>query len=512
MSIVLVGLPGAGKTTVGRLLAQKLGTSFADSDEEVVKTSGTSINEIFANSGEMAFRHMEASAISRAFAEDVGVLSVGGGALTTAKVRHQLAGKTVVFLDISPELAYERVGGDRGRPLLQRGGLEKMRQLAAARRPHYLESATFTVQVAAQGAEELVAQICAHLPTAMVVEGPKPYQVLIGTKLNAFLPTAIGRQVRKVLIIHPPTLRAVALEIRHVCQTDAEVFTFETPDGEAQKTIEILQQIWRQLGQERFSRTDLIVGLGGGATTDLAGFAAATWLRGIAWLALPTTLLAMVDAAIGGKTAINSEFGKNLIGSFYPPRKVIADTAHLTTLPQAEITAGIAEAAKCGFVADPQILSLLEAADWEKHLRQVIEASARVKVGIVSADLEEKGVREILNYGHTLAHALEKESNYHMRHGHAVAVGMVFAAHVANDLGLIGAANLQRHYRLLTHLGLPTTAHGKWQNLFHHMQVDKKNREGKIRMVLLQGIGDTTVQVVPEDVLARSAGKVGLTV
>lgn len=276
----------------------------------------------------------------------------------------------------------------------------------------------------------------------------------------------------------------------------SEYPTIEIPDGEAGKSAEVITDIWRQFGELGIDRNDLIIGIGGGAVTDLAGFAAATWLRGIDWIAIPTTLAGMVDAAIGGKTGINSEYGKNLVGAFHSPISVLIDRCWLDTLSERDIAAGMAEVIKCGFISDEEILNLLAnksikdlCNDKELQL-ELIHRAVSVKAKIVSSDFRESHLREILNYGHTLGHAVEKHSDYLLRHGEAVAIGMCFVAQLAVIQNQLSEDVLSHHYQLLNNLKLPTSYHrAAWPELLEFMKRDKKTKSGALRFVALQAVG-----------------------
>ncbi len=266
------------------------------------------------------------------------------------------------------------------------------------------------------------------------------------------------------------------------------------------------------LGQSGFTRTDAIVGVGGGATTDLAGFAAATWLRGVRVVHIPTTLLGMVDAAVGGKTGINTAEGKNLVGAFHPPAGVLCDLTALETLPRNEYVAGLAEVVKCGFIADPVILELIES-DLEgaktptgPHTHELIRRAVQVKADVVSADLKESGLREILNYGHTLGHAIERNERYQWRHGAAVSVGMVFAAELGRLAGRLDEKTAQRHRDVLGALGLPLSYDAQaWPKLLETMRIDKKSRADRLRFIVLQGLAKPTVLEAPDPQLLAAA-------
>ncbi|WPF65166.1 MULTISPECIES: 3-dehydroquinate synthase [unclassified Corynebacterium] len=339
------------------------------------------------------------------------------------------------------------------------------------------------------------------------VRGPQPYTVTIGSGLGR----RVSDEVRgRAAIIHQPVMRPAAEELAKVC--GPESILIEVPDAEAGKSLDTLGMIWDRLGEAGWTRRDTVVGLGGGAVTDVAGFAAATWMRGICVVQVPTTLLAMVDAAVGGKTGINTALGKNLVGAFHEPTAVLIDLDYLRTLPKEEIVAGSAEIIKTGFIADPVILERYEsdpaaALDPEGLLPELIERSVRVKAQVVGEDLKESGLREILNYGHTFGHAVELREDYRWRHGAAVSVGMMFVAHLAHSRGLISASLVRRHRDILQSVGLPTTyEQGHFAALHSAMTKDKKNREGTIRFVVLHGEpGDVTRLEGPSEEELRAA-------
>ena len=327
----------------------------------------------------------------------------------------------------------------------------------------------------------------------------QPYQVLIDSGVAKLLPQFLGG-VDRVAVIHPPSLADKLAKI--TAGLDQQVTVIPVPEGESGKTAKVLTGCWEALAEAGFTRSDAILGLGGGATTDLAGFVAATWLRGVKYIALPTSLLAMVDAAVGGKTGINLAAGKNLVGAFHEPFTVLGDLDFLETLPTDELRSGMAEVLKCGFIADPEILDEFEA-DPDAALRigsleqaRLIRRAVRVKAAVVASDLRERTSdatsigREALNYGHTLGHAIERSEHFRWRHGEAVAVGMVFVANLAHSLGLIDAELLARHRSVLELAGLPTRyPQGLWLQLREAMNLDKKSRGSSLRFVVLEGLG-----------------------
>ncbi|WP_150462881.1 3-dehydroquinate synthase [Nesterenkonia ebinurensis] len=332
------------------------------------------------------------------------------------------------------------------------------------------------------------------------------YGVVVGNGLLARLPELVGTQTERVLVIHPRALRATGDVVREDLEKAGyQAVTAEIPDAEEGKHIQVAAFCWQVLGQNDFTRTDAVVSVGGGAVTDLAGFVAATWLRGVRVVHMPTTLLGMVDAAVGGKTGINTAEGKNLVGSFHQPAGVLADLDTLATLPRNELVAGLAEVVKCGFIADERILEIIEANPEaaqnpeSAELRELIERAIRVKASAVGQDVREAGLRESLNYGHTLGHAIEHAERYQWRHGAAISVGMVFAAELARSLGRLSEADADRHREVLTSLGLPVSYRDdRWNQLLEGIRRDKKNRGETLRFVLLAGIGKPATVEIPD--------------
>ena len=348
--------------------------------------------------------------------------------------------------------------------------------------------------------------------TTITVAGDAGYDITVGhgvlDRLGGLLPAG----ARKVLVIHPPTLQREAEALRERLLGEREVLLAEIPDAESGKRIEVAAFCWQILGQADFTRTDAVVGFGGGAVTDVAGFVAATWLRGIAVVQVPTTVLGMVDAAVGGKTGINTSEGKNLVGAFWAPSAVLCDLDLLATLPRNEAVAGFAEVVKAGFIRYPEILEIVEADPARAtdpgtdEFRRCIELAIRMKADVVGEDFREAGLREILNYGHTLGHAIEHAERYQWRHGAAVAVGMMFAAELSRLAGRLSDEAVDRHRRILTALGLPTTYRaGAWPQLLATMKRDKKTRGDMLRFIVLDDIAKPTVLQAPDESLLFAA-------
>lgn len=348
--------------------------------------------------------------------------------------------------------------------------------------------------------------------TDIHVNGEPGYDIRVGHGVVSELASALPEAARKVLVVHPPTLQKEADALRESLVGEREVLLAEIPDAEAGKRIEVASFCWQIMGQADFTRTDAVVGFGGGAVTDLAGFVAASWLRGVAVVQVPTTVLGMVDAAVGGKTGVNTNEGKNLVGAFWAPHVVLCDLDLLRTLPRNEAIAGYAEVVKAGFIRYPEILEIVEA-DPDRatdvttpEFRRAIELAIRMKADIVGEDFREAGVREHLNYGHTLGHAIEHAERYQWRHGAAVSVGMMFAAELSRLAGRLSDAAVDRHRAILTSLGLPTAYRlGAWRQLLATMQRDKKSRAGMLRFIVLDDIAKPTVMQAPDESLLYSA-------
>ncbi|MFJ4714756.1 3-dehydroquinate synthase [Streptomyces sp. NPDC088785] len=343
--------------------------------------------------------------------------------------------------------------------------------------------------------------------------GTDPYEVLVGRQLLGELGQLIGDRVKRVAIVHPEALAETGEALRaDLADQGFEAVAIQVPNAEEAKTAEVAAYCWKALGQSNFTRSDVIVGVGGGATTDLAGFVAATWLRGVRWIAIPTTVLAMVDAAVGGKTGINTAEGKNLVGAFHPPAGVLCDLAALDSLPVHDYVSGLAEVIKAGFIADERILELVEEDPQAartpagRHTAELIERAIKVKAEVVSSDLKESGLREILNYGHTLAHAIEKNERYKWRHGAAVSVGMHFAAELGRLAGRLDDATADRHRTVLESVGLPLSyRYDQWPKLLETMKVDKKSRGDLLRFIVLDGLGKPTVLEGPDPAVLLAA-------
>ena len=511
---VIIGMMGAGKTRVGKEVAHIMDLPFADADVEIQHDIGMGIPEFFEREGEPAFRKVEADLIADMLEDFDGIFSLGGGAPMTPSTQRALAeyidrGGRVIYLDADPAEAMERANRGGGRPMLNGDADARWKKLYKERDPVFRRVANVRVrtrgqtpQMAARKVMDMIRERMVHVTGS----GIEPYDVRIGEGTMNHLPDVLGEGVARVALIHTQPVQRHSDHARTLLrQAGYTVSDIVVPDAEAGKTVDVANGVWRRLGDEGFTRSDAIVGLGGGAATDLAGFVAATWMRGIRYVNCPTSLLAMVDASTGGKTGINTEAGKNLVGSFYTPAGVLADMRTLATLPNDIFIEGLGEVAKSGFIMDPEILRILE--DHASELRsfdgamfldsglkdvvaELIEHTVGVKAYHVSADLKEAGLREFLNYGHTLGHAIEKLEHFRWRHGNAVAVGCVYAAELSHLLGYIDQDLVDYHRSLLGSLGLPTSwNNGSWSDVLALMHRDKKARGNKLRFVVLESVG-----------------------
>ena len=396
-------------------------------------------------------------------------------------------------------------------------------QMMEVSRPTYERLATFTVQTAGREPQDIAAEIVQELGRPPMSDATR---IRVGEGSGSAYDVVIGNRTSSgsCPVCSVPVSSGCSSSTRAPCTPSRSpstmswgrqgysAFIVEVPDAEEAKSAQVASSLWGLLGRSGFTRSDAIVGIGGGTVTDLAGFVAATWLRGIAVVHVPTTLLAMADAAVGGKTGINTAEGKNLVGAFHPPAGVLCDLATLDTLPPHDFISGMAEVIKCGFIADPAILELVEQdPQGARHskgpaVRELIERSIRVKARVVTEDLRESSLREILNYGHTFAHAIEQVEGYSWRHGAAVSVGMVYAAELARVAGRLDDAVVARHRSVLASLGLPTSYRGdRWPELYEAMKRDKKVRGSLLRFVVLDGVAAPTRLEGPDLSLMLSA-------
>jgi 3-dehydroquinate synthase len=507
--IVLVGFMGAGKSTVGALLASELSLPLVDTDLVVQKRAGATIPGIFASGGEEAFRSLEREVIAEVLAGPRSVVALGGGAVSDPETRANLMDALVIYLDTSYASVIERIGEAADRPMIQLGDPF---ELFRVRHTMYRSAADIVIETDGKDPNHVAREAAAlvellestHLSRVWTSVGDEGYPVYVGADLMAradfFLPSFDGAELAYV-ITHPSLAElavpvAAALEGRGLAAHVGAI-----PEGESSKSLAAAAVLYDELAKAGAHRHDVVVAVGGGVVTDLAGFVASTYHRGMPVVHVPTTLLGQVDAAVGGKTGVNLDHGKNLVGTFHQPASVICDVRLLESLPDDELRAGLAEVIKYGFIARPDILDLVANnvhAIFERDaatLSSVVAHSVAIKADIVSQDEQERGVRAYLNYGHTFAHAIEQaswsqaEQAGGIRHGEAVALGMMAAAHLARELGRIDDGVVDLHRRVLEHVGLPTSASLDIQSLEGAWKHDKKYQDG-VRFVLLNDVGD----------------------
>ena len=524
--IILVGLMGAGKSTVGKILARHLGMRFIDSDHEIERRTGVKIPVIFELEGEEGFRARETAVLSQLCQMDNVVLATGGGAVLREENRkHLKRGGTIVYLRGQVSDLWQRTRHDKNRPLLQTADPHaKLRELFAQRDPIYRQLADIIMDTGDQNIHYLVHRLeqklkdehALNMQTLTVELGDRAYPIHIGANLLEQADLILPHLAQKrAAIVTNTTVAPLYLDklTRTLEQQGVSVLPIVLPDGEVYKNAATLNQIYDALLQNRCERKTTLIALGGGVIGDLTGFAAATYLRGVPFIQAPTTLLAQVDSSVGGKTGINHPLGKNMIGAFYQPQVVLADTATLDTLPPRELSAGLAEVIKYGLIRDLPFFEWLEQnmdkllARDKEALAYAIRRSCQNKADIVAADEREGGVRALLNLGHTFGHAIEAGMGYgNWLHGEAVAAGTVLAADLSRRLGWLSEADVARTRALFQHAGLPVSAPDLGvERYMDAMGLDKKVEGGRIRFVLLKAIGKALVtDTVATDKLAQT--------
>lgn len=506
--IFLYGPPGSGKSSVGRVLAASLDMEFIDLDAEIVAFTGQSIPQIMAEWGESGFRDIEGTTLRRVTKGPPRVIALGGGALLRAQNRSHAESKgVVVSLTAEIETLQKRIAGDETeRPLLADDLPGKLTRLMERRSDHYR---SYDLRIATDGLdpEDIAWHIQVMVGRFRVRGMGQPYDVIVQPGgfdgLGDFLKRR-GLTGPMVIVSDENVAPLYVDRIINLLRRAGIHSTLVTiPAGEQHKTIETVMELWRKFLGLGMDRKSTILALGGGVVGDLAGFAAATFMRGMNWVALPSTLLAMVDASMGGKTGFDLPEGKNLVGAFHPPRLVLANPFMLSTLEDAELRSGLAEVVKHGVIADPALFTLcsggLEAV--KDDMVQVVQRAMAVKVQIIEADPYEKGIRAALNFGHTVGHAIEKVSNYTIRHGEAVAMGMVAEAKLAEKLWICSKGLSNRIAATLSSLGLPTEIPPELprDSLMAAMRHDKKRESGVVYFALPEEIGQMQVEVKLEN-------------
>lgn len=505
--IVLVGFMGAGKSTVGRLVAAHTGLPFIDTDEVMERTQRASIAQLFTRAGEVAFRTLEREAAAEVLAGRDAVIALGGGALGDPATCALLEWHTVVHLDVTYPEAMRRVGKDPGRPMLHVDdpkALYEQRKTVYARHadhriatdgrtPADVATEVMSVALPATAATEREHEVRVHLRDA-------GYSIFVGSDLISdllrYLPAPSWGKA--FVVTHPSLVERAKQLVDALAEAGNETHVLTVDEGERSKDLSVATRLYGELAAAGGRRTDLMVAFGGGVVCDLAGFVASTYHRGMPVLHVPTTLLAQVDAAIGGKTAVDLPQGKNLVGTFHQPTAVVCDVELLQTLPDEELRSGLAEVVKYGLIADPGLLGFLVEHHPEITARDagvlinLVRRSVAIKAGVVERDERESGEREALNYGHTFGHALEHVTG--MRHGEAISVGMMAAAFLGVDLGLLAGSARDVHFTTLDTLGLPTKVGASVDGILEVLQRDKKHRDS-LRFVVLDDIGSPRVGV-----------------
>jgi shikimate kinase/3-dehydroquinate synthase len=525
--IVLVGFMGAGKTTIGRLLARRSGLPFADTDELIESHEKMPIAEIFEQKGEPYFRELERKVVTEILDGPEAIVALGGGATEDPVIASALEWANVVYLDTSFQEVWRRLHSDADRPMLK---LRDPRGLYDERVPRYQRIADFSVgtdgrdpDTVAAEIEALVLRMSGTTETArrvVVPLGDRSYTVVVGKDLidglGDRLPDLPGAE--KAFVITHLSLRSVAEMVASSLRTRGlSVQELDVPEGETSKSLTYAGQVLEKLGEASAHRHDLIVGVGGGVLCDLAGFVASVYARGMRVAHVATSLLAQVDAAIGGKTGVNLSAGKNLVGTFHQPVLVVCDVGLVQTLPDEELRSGLAEVVKYGLISEPDLLDMviergegILARD-PVLLEEVVARSVWVKASIVAEDERDLGRRRWLNYGHTFAHAIENSEGYgNIRHGEAVSLGMMAAAHLSHLLGWLGEDAVEVHRRALDVVGLPVTARLTLEELEPAWLRDKKYEEG-VRFVLLSDVGSPVAGVrVEREQLRRALERLAL--
>lgn len=527
-NIILVGMMGSGKTTVGRLLAKQLGKTFIDSDEEILKRTGVTIQHIFDVEGEAGFRQREAGVVQELLQRNDIVLATGGGAVLDAHTRSMMREYgTVVYLKSGVHDLWQRTRHDRSRPLLQTADPRaKLHELFEQRNPLYTEAADIVMHTGKQGVQVLLSALQRRLhishsttqasntmQTLKVGLAERSYPIHIGSgllsRVDLILPFIPHR---RVAIVSNTTVAPLYLaQLSQMLESNGvKVVPVVLPDGEQYKNFATLNLIYDALLTHRCERNTPLIALGGGVIGDMTGYAAATYLRGVPFIQIPTTLLSQVDSSVGGKTGINHPLGKNMIGAFYQPQLVLADIATLNTLSDQELRAGLAEVIKYGLIRDLPFLEWLET-NMEKLLARDVSAlqyaiarSCENKAEVVGNDERESGERALLNLGHTFGHAIENGMGYGVwLHGEAVAAGTIMAADLSRRMGWISEQDVSRIKQLFERAGLPVVApHLDVEQYLQLMGLDKKIVDGQMRFVLLQGLGHAVISsAVPAELL-----------
>lgn len=521
-NIIITGFMGTGKSTVGPLLAERLDRPFVDLDAEIERVAGVPIAEIFAGEGEVRFRELEAMIAAELAQRDGQVIATGGGALLAGTTRRVLA-KNGIVIELRAALGtlIERLSGTNGRPLLEgpdsrtRSRLARLyeqRRATYDRLPYSVDTDHRTPAEVVEAILELTESAESGLHESgesqvLSVDSPtNTYEIVVGADAVA----GLGRRLRALGLLHDVAIitdtNVGPLHSAAVCAdimaAGLRVEVIEMPAEERHKTLDTVGDLHAELLARGFDRSSVVVALGGGVVGDVAGFVAATYMRGVPLVQVPTSLLAMVDSSVGGKVGVDHADAKNLVGAFKQPALVVADTLFLETLPAREIRNGLAEVIKHGIIGAPALLERLEAGD--RDWSAIVPQAVQVKIDVVEEDPFERGRRAVLNLGHTFGHALEVVSEFELAHGEAVAIGLVQACHLAMRLGLADEGLRQRIKTLLDDVGLPTSYDADPDAVWQAMQRDKKKKGRQLRFIVPREVGDVivTTDATEEDVRA----------
>ncbi len=513
-NVVLTGFMGTGKTVVGKSLAEKLNYGFVDTDRLIEQEAGQSISQIFRHSGEAYFRRVEKDVIRKLSGREGLVVAVGGGAVLDPENRASLRRQgLLVCLGAQPRTILSRLRGQKDRPLLDTSNrFGEIQRLLRHRLPFY-DKADYIVQTDRTSVPQIVRKIqewfIMKLSHRIEVPLPQnPYKIEIGWGILGNLGERLrhlGLGQKVAVVTHPVVRRLYGNPVlRSLKKAGFKTSLIEIPDGERFKTTRWINRIYDELVQNKFERQSCLVSLGGGVIGDMTGFAAATYLRGIPYVQMPTTLAAQVDSSIGGKTGVNHPLGKNLIGAFYQPRLVYTDVKVLESLDRRNFISGLAEVVKYGVIADAEFFNFLERclpqilAQNPNYLLPAIRRSCEIKAQVVQEDEREVGRRKILNYGHTLGHALEAVTSYRRYlHGEAISIGIAFAARLAYDLDLCDQKTVQRQETLLARAGLPISLpKNSPAEILEAMSHDKKVKDGEMHYILADQIGHVLIRKV----------------
>jgi 3-dehydroquinate synthase len=496
MHIFLYGPPGTGKSTVGKKLAQNLKLPFIDIDRVIEMHAGTSISQIMEQQGEQAFRDLESAALKNLLQEKESVVALGGGALLREE-NYTLAesnGRVILLMAELPTLL-ERMHNESGkRPLLVGDLSTKLASLLAKRAEHY-SSFSMLIHVDGKTAEQNAQQVQVVLGRYRLFAMGEYDAIVQINGLEQLGEILKSRGLLNPIIVTDENVAKFHAEklVTSLHSSGYEPKVLTIPAGEAYKNLETISHLWRGFLETGLDRKSTVISMGGGVIGDMSGFAASTYMRGIAWVAVPTTLLSMVDASLGGKTGFDLPEGKNLIGAFYPPKLVLADPQLLNTLPEAELISGMAEVVKHGIISDPELFALCgHGLDWVKdNLEEVVKRAMAVKIKVIEEDPYEKGIRAALNLGHTVGHAVELVSKFNLRHGEAIAIGTVAEAKYSARIGLAGAGLVDAITESFKTLGLPTQIPEEMprEEIIHTMRMDKKKNAKAIRFALPVEIG-----------------------